>query len=419
MIRIKQFLDLGISDALDIVETNKQRVFNLLLLLAFATIPFILLINILRGYYDMVIMNGLQFLVFVFAVWISHKRKLLFLRTYLLFLLSTIIFISAVFFKPGMEYRLLILMVVAVTLFDNNLKFLFFSILISCEFAFCKYLELKASGILGTLLVMRVLQVFVPFIIAWFSLFYLKQIYLKSQKKLQKALTEISLANEMNEKIMFSLAHDLRSPLSNVTSLVNLLKRHQGYSNEEMKWLEMIELSTSNSNALVNDLLEANELMKNKVDLQSYDLNVLVENVVHTSRLKAKTKDISIEFHKCEPACISNVDPVKIDRLVSNLVNNAIKFSYPSSRIQIKITSVADAAIFSVKDHGIGIPEKHLESIFEPFTKAKRKGTNNEASYGLGLSICKQITELHGGTIKVVSELDKGTEFIVTLPNSI
>jgi signal transduction histidine kinase len=419
MIPHKQILDFGISDALDIVESNKQRIFNLFLLLAFATIPFVLLINILRGNYEMVIMNGIQFLVFVFALWISHKRKLLFLRTYLLLLLSTIVFISAIFFKPGLEYRLLLLMVVAVILFDNNLRFLLFSILIACEFTFCKFLELKASGILGTLLLMRILQVFVPFIITCISLFYLKHIYIRSQKKLQKALTEISLANEMYEKLMFSLAHDLRSPLSNVTSLVNLLKRHQGFSNEELKWIEMIELSTSNSNALVEDLLESNELLKSKVDLQQKDLNSLVENVVQTARLKATAKEISIEFQKMESFCIVNVDAIKIDRLVTNLINNAIKFSYPNSTIKINVFKIDGTSSISIKDHGIGIPEKYLDSIFDPFTKAKRRGTNNEVSYGLGLSICKQITELHGGTIKVISELEKGTEFIITLPNSI
>jgi signal transduction histidine kinase len=419
MLQIKHLLNLGITDSLDLVESNKQKVFNLFIFLALPSIPLILILNLVNGNYEMVIMNGLQMLVILFAIWISIKRRLLFLRTFLLLLLSTIIFISATLFKPGVEYRLLFLIVVGVILFDNNIKYLLFSILIAFEFTFCKYLELKAITSSNKLLVMGTLQVFLPFLITCVSLYYLKYSYLKSQEKLQKALTEVSLANEMYEKLMYSLAHDLRSPLSNVTSLVNLLKRHQGFSSDELKWLEMIELSTTNSNVLVNDLLEANELMKNAVVLQPNDLNVILENVIHTARLKASTKDISIEFQKWEPTCFSNVDPVKIDRLISNLMNNAIKFSYPSSSIQVSITKLEEASYISIKDQGIGIPQKYLPSIFDPFTKAKRKGTNNEVSYGLGLSICKQITELHGGTIKVISELDKGTEFIVTLPISI
>lgn len=419
MIRIKNLLNLGISDSLDLVESTKQRVFNLFILLALPAIPLVLIFNFIRNNYGMVLMNSLQLIVFVFAFWISFTRKFLFLRTYLLIVLSTIVFISAILFNTGMEYRLLFLIVVGVILFDNNYKFLFFSFLIAGEFTFCRYLELKSAGIIGTVLIIKISQVFIPFIITCISLFYLKYIYFKSQFKLQKALSEVSISNEMREKLMFSLAHDLRGPLSNVTSLVNLLKLHQGYSQDELKWLEMIELSSTNSNALVYELLESNELMKSNVEPEQHDLNKLVENVVLSSRLKAETKDITIEFQNDEPTCFVNVDSVKIDRLISNLLNNAIKFSYQSGSIQIKVAKQNDAATISIKDHGIGIAEKYLELIFDPFTKAKRKGTNNEASFGLGLSICKQITELHGGKIKVISELGKGTEFIVTLPNSI
>ena len=418
MIHFKNLLNLGVSESLDIVESDKQRGFNLFIFLALPSIPLILIVNIVRGNYEMVILNSLQMLVILVAFWISFTRKLLFLRTYLLFLLSTIIFISAIFIKPGVEYRLLMIMVVAVILFDKSLNFLFFSILIACEFTFCKYIEFKTEAISNFVMGIKILQIFIPFIITCISLFYVKHIYLKSQLKLQKALTEVSLANEMYEKLMYSLAHDLRSPLSNVTSLVNLLKRHKGFSAEELKWLEMIELSTSNSNALVNDLLESNELMKSQVVLEPNDLNVIVENVIHTSRLKASTKDIMINFQKSEPNCFANVDAVKIDRLISNLVNNAIKFSYPCSSINIYVTKLGNTTTISVKDKGVGVPEKNVGSIFEPFTKAKRKGTNNEVSYGLGLSICKQLAELHGGTIKVISELNKGTEFIVSLPIS-
>jgi signal transduction histidine kinase len=249
-------------------------------------------------------------------------------------------------------------------------------------------------------------------------LFYFKYLYFKSQQILQNTLAEVSIASEMNEIFMFSLAHDLRSPLNNVNSLVKLLKKHKGYSEDELKWLDMIELSATNSNALVDQILESNELMKNKLHLESYDLNILVEGVVNTSRLKAETKSIKIYFQKVEPTCIAYFDPLKIDRLLTNLLNNAIKFSYPSGNILIKVAKLKNAAIISILDHGIGISEENATKIFDPFTKAKRKGTENEVSFGLGLSICKQIIELHGGNIKVISELGKGAEFIVSLPLS-
>ncbi|MEI6088771.1 MAG: HAMP domain-containing sensor histidine kinase [Bacteroidota bacterium] len=223
----------------------------------------------------------------------------------------------------------------------------------------------------------------------------------------------------MNEKILYSLVHDLRTPLSSITSIVNLLKKHNGFSHDELKWLEMIEVSSSNSNAMVNQLLESKELMINNVELQLIDLNNLIDNVVIASNLIAVTKNITIDLQKEEPTCFANVDAIKFYRLISNLMNNAIKFSFESGTIEIKVSKFTNLATISIKDFGIGISENYLQSIFDPFTKAKRKGTNNEISFGLGLSICKQIAELHGGTIKVISEPGQGSEFVVSLPLSV
>jgi signal transduction histidine kinase len=233
---------------------------------------------------------------------------------------------------------------------------------------------------------------------------------------LQTALQEVSESNELREKIMYSLAHDLRSPLSNVSSLVNLLKKHTGYSENEEKWLEMIATSTANSNALLNDLLESNELIKHEIETQLHDLNEITEDVVLTSSLRAASKNIRIDFQKNEKTCLAKVDKMQFDRLLSNLINNAIKFSYPAGVITVSIAKQENSTHISIKDQGVGIDPKNIASIFDPFTKAKRKGTNNELSFGLGLSICKQITSLHGGTIHVISELDKGSEFIIQLP---
>jgi len=416
MMRLKNLLNMGISDTLDLVETNKQRVFNLFILLALPAMPFVLFFNIWRSNYSVAILNTIQLVFIFFAFWISYKRRYLFLRTFLLVLLSTIIFFTAIFFKTGIEYRLLLIMVVGVILFDNNIKFLLFSILLACEFTICKYLDFKAINIEGVLLATKSMQVFIPFMITCFSLFYLKFIYLQSQFKLQNALKKESHSNEMQEKLMFSLAHDLRSPLGNVIGLVQLLKRHEGFTNEELKWLDMIESSTANSNALVNELLESNELMKHRLKLQLIDLNELIDNVVLTSRIKASTKNIQIHFQKNASIPIATIDALKFERLISNLINNAIKFSYPFGNIYILLEAHQDKINISIRDEGIGIAEKYINSIFDPFTKAKRIGTNNEASFGLGLSICKQIATLHAGTIDVKSELGKGTEFILSFP---
>ncbi|OYW79022.1 MAG: hypothetical protein B7Z27_06350, partial [Sphingobacteriia bacterium 32-37-4] len=106
----------------------------------------------------------------------------------------------------------------------------------------------------------------------------------------------------------------------------------------------------------------------------------------------------------------------KIDRVISNLVTNAIKFSKPASIVHVSLQSNDGYAEIIVKDNGIGIPEYLQGKIFDLFTTAKRKGTAGEKSYGLGLAICKKIVEVHEGFIHVESKEGVGSSFIVKLP---
>ena len=416
---IARFLNFGTHSIHDINDVQKQRFFNLFFIIALLTNSFSSIYNILNGNIIVAIINIFQISIFALVIYLTYQGKYLFLRLGTLVLLSVTVFLTALFFDNGMEYRLLILMVPAVILFEHAFKFFVFTFLMGLAFSTCRVLDFSHLGLNLTMVLIKGVQIFIPFIFTYASLFYFKKLYSNSQFHLQKALNEVSKSHEMNEKILYSLAHDLRTPLSSITSIVNILKKHEGFSPVELKWLEMIELSSSNSNAMVNQLLESNELMKNSVDLQQMDLNIVLENVVIASNLIAVTKNIKIVLQKEKPTCFANVDAIKFYRLLSNLMNNAIKFSFESGTVEIKVSKFNDLATISIKDYGMGISENYLQTIFDPFTKAKRKGTNNEVSFGLGLSICKQITELHRGTIKVISTAGLGSEFVISIPHSI
>ena len=108
--------------------------------------------------------------------------------------------------------------------------------------------------------------------------------------------------------------------------------------------------------------------------------------------------------------------PGKIGRVLGNLISNAIKFSPKQSTIELLVQRNDTHITIEVRDHGIGIPDKYKPLVFQTFTAAKRHGTSGEISFGLGLSICKQIMEAHNGTIKLESEEGKGTSFFIVLP---
>lgn len=416
MERLRQLLDFGISDSEALVEVHKQRMFNLFMLLAMPFICIALSFNLINGKYELSIFNFIQLAIFIINIWIGYSRKYLVLRIWSLVLLSIIALFVAIHYRNGTEYRVLVMLVAGVVIFDSNWKYILFALLISVVFSYARYLDLLDQHLDPTQIGFRMAQVFFPFVFTCISLFYLKHIYLKSQLKLQVALDEVSNSKERQQRIMYSLAHDLRSPLSNVISMARLMKAEGNINEEQLKWLDFIESSTVNSNALINELLESNELLTKIDKLELIDLNQVVANVVILTQLKATEKQISIEWQPSASASIVAIDVMKIQRLCTNLINNAIKFSQKGQQILVSISQNSTDCFLTIKDFGIGISEKQIPFIFDAFTKAKRKGTDNEASYGLGLSICKQITEQHGGTISVVSEIGKGTEFLVRLP---
>lgn len=413
---LKKILDFGITDSDDLVELHKQRMFNLFAVTVIPFIVFTLLTNLSNGKFELAIINTVQLSIFGGTIWIGYHKKYRFLRSLILVILSVIAFYVALKYRNGSEYRVLVMMVAGAVIFDSNLKYILFTLLLSIGFTYCRYLDIVANGIPSNLIGYRVAQVFIPFIVACVSLLYLKNIYLKSQLKLQSALKEVSQSNNSKERILYSLAHDLRSPLSNVISISKIMRQQGNLTSEQLKWLDFIESSSQNSNSLVNELLQSNELLSKPENFESIDLCKLVEDVILMADLKSKEKGIVFEFRKNEETCILALEQFKIQRLFSNLINNAIKFSNQSGNILVEVSKQDQNCKVLVKDFGIGIAEKNIPYIFDAFTKAKRKGTQNEVSYGLGLSICKKIAEQHGGTISVSSELGKGTEFIVSLP---
>jgi signal transduction histidine kinase len=416
MNRFKSLFEFGISDSEDLIELHKQRMLNLFVLLF---TPFILLtlgVNLYNSKFDLAIINSIQVTIFGFAIWISPKKQFAFLRSCILVLLTIITFYVAVFFKNGAEYRLLVLMVVGAVIFDKNWKYIVFACFITLIFSYCRYLNFLENSLDHQLVLYRVAQIFISFVLTCISLLYFKNIYIKSQLKLQIALKEVSDSNTVKERFMYSLAHDLRSPISNVIGITKIMRLEGDLNAEQLRWLDLIESSSVNSSTLINELLDSNELLTKLESLELVDINGLVRDMVLLSQIKASEKQISIEFLGSSFECILSIDVLKMKRLISNLINNAIKFSRETQKIQVVISGINQQCHISIKDFGIGITPNQIPFIFDAFTKAKRKGTNNEASYGLGLSICKQIAQQHGGDITVTSELGKGSEFIVILP---
>ncbi|HEX9510450.1 MAG TPA: tetratricopeptide repeat-containing sensor histidine kinase [Puia sp.] len=230
---------------------------------------------------------------------------------------------------------------------------------------------------------------------------------------MQKALSALEQSQRDNTRMMKIVAHDLRNPIGASGSIAALLLKKPDLPKDQKPLLELIHTSSQNSLELITDLLHVNtipeEMKKEPVDMQA-----TLQYCVELLQFKAASKRQRLLLKTVEASILGNRE--KIWRVISNLITNAIKFSPEGTDIEVELLLYGEGIRISVKDQGIGIPAAMKDKIFSPFTEAKRRGTAGEESFGLGLSISKQIIEAHGGKIWHENGEERGTVFYVELP---
>ncbi len=235
---------------------------------------------------------------------------------------------------------------------------------------------------------------------------------------LESAMNDLELSSREKDRILRAVAHDLRNPVGGIASLSHAIADDEGYNEEQKSCLNLIKETAYNSIELINEILEATSNNSDRLVNQWVDINALVNNSVELLRFKAAEKNQQIVLTALDRPKELWISREKIWRVMSNLISNAIKFSPVGATIQVGVTELEEEIEFTVKDNGIGIPENLKPHVFNMFTEAKRPGTLGEKSFGLGLSICRQIIEKHHGQIWFESSTDKGTTFHVRLKKS-
>ena len=237
----------------------------------------------------------------------------------------------------------------------------------------------------------------------------------EQNSQMQKTLIALEQSQADNTRMMHIAAHDLRNPIGGVTTAASLMLEDHSRPLEDREMLELIKKSGQNSLELVSDLLQlqtrSGEMKKEPVELLKM-LNYCV-GLLHF-KAEAKGQRISLQG----APLTAPVNEEKLWRVISNLITNAIKFSPRGATVVVQLEKKPDVVVISVEDHGIGIPEEIKNRIFDTLSVPKRPGTAGEQSFGLGLSISKQIVEAHNGRIWFESKVGNGTVFYVELPLS-
>lgn len=231
----------------------------------------------------------------------------------------------------------------------------------------------------------------------------------------------IKLKSELRRKDEFiaTLGHELRNPLS-VLRTASLIFELDGASSADMKRAAgIIGRQVQHVTRLINDLLDVERIDNGKLqlDVRSVDLREIVTNVLESRRSDAERRKQSLTLQLTQDPAIVEADAVRLAQVVSNLVDNAVKYTPDAGHINVAVTADGREAVIVVQDDGAGIPAERIDSIFEPFVQLSESRRSARGGMGLGLSLVRRLTELHGGTVDVTSSgRGLGSRFSVHLP---
>lgn len=235
--------------------------------------------------------------------------------------------------------------------------------------------------------------------------------------EIQDKNAEIEKASTFKNEVLGMVAHDLRNPIGAIESIAMIMELDD-LDDDTADNVHMIKASCVKAMSIINDLLEvARNDTDNVLEMQRLELNELLRNIIEMWRFRENVKS-DIVLTSNQPKIFASVNVEKFQRVIDNLISNAIKFSKETDKVEVNLRGDKDYILIEIKDYGMGIPKEILPHIFERFSKAGRQGVRGEQSTGLGLSIVRQIVEKHHGKIEVQSEEKKGSTFRIKLPQS-
>lgn len=230
--------------------------------------------------------------------------------------------------------------------------------------------------------------------------------------------SEIAGAEDDRKKLVANISHDFRSPLTSIRGYLEAMIDGTIPPESHEKYLNIVLNETERLAKLTNGLLTLNNLNTKGMllDRTNFDINRIIRSTAASFEGTCRRKNISVELVLTDDEMYVNADMGKIQQVLYNLLDNAIKFSHQSDLIRVE-TSVKNNKLFvSVKDSGIGIPKEDLKSIWDRFYKSDLSRGRDKKGTGLGLSIVKEILNSHEEHINVISTEGVGSEFIFSLP---
>jgi PAS domain S-box-containing protein len=226
-------------------------------------------------------------------------------------------------------------------------------------------------------------------------------------------------ADRRKDEFLATLAHELRNPLAPVRNALQILKMPRVDFETAERSREMMERQIEHLVRLVDDLMDVSRVMRGKIELrrERVELATVVARAIETVQplIDAQSHELRVRM-STEPLPL-DADPVRLTQVIGNLLTNAAKYTDPGGRIWLTAERDGDMAVLRVRDNGIGIAPNLLPNVFELFVQADHSSTKAQGGLGIGLTLVKNLVEMHNGVVQARSEgLGRGCEFVVKLP---
>jgi PAS domain S-box-containing protein len=234
-----------------------------------------------------------------------------------------------------------------------------------------------------------------------------------------RLLAELQDADRRKDEFLAVLAHELRNPLAPLTNALHILRLSDDLPPGVEKLRDIMETQVGHLVRLVDDLLEISRITGGKIELrrEPVELSAIVRTAVETSRPLIDAAGHQLAIQVAPEPIILDADPVRLAQVLSNLLNNAAKYTDRGGQIWLSAGLEAGSAMLSVRDNGSGISAEMLPHVFDMFAQVEQTRTKSQGGLGLGLAVARTLVELHGGTITAQSGGPGcGSQFVVRLP---
>ncbi|MDJ0839887.1 MAG: HAMP domain-containing sensor histidine kinase [Acidobacteriota bacterium] len=236
---------------------------------------------------------------------------------------------------------------------------------------------------------------------------------------LRTASRELQVS-EMKSDFVSNVSHELRTPLASIRVFGEMLRLGRAESEEKVReYGEFIETESRRLTQLINNILDFSKIEsgRKQYHFETTDPRDVLTRVLKVFEVRAQSGGIPVRYcDRGAPAGMMNIDPDALGQAVFNLVDNGIKYGEKGDSVDVSLHEENDYLVISVKDYGVGIPREELDKIFDRFHRVNTGLVHDVKGSGLGLSIVKHVAEAHGGSVRVESEIGKGSTFSLWLP---